>query len=265
MMRRERDETDRPLRLDRAERLDDPRRRDAEAAGAQRLDCDEVAVFSVARHGGGHEEIAARGTLLDGERAARAVLRFLEDRVDARLHLVEDLDDAARIGGLLAGGVRIELDPHEDARADGRRRSAVALRARAAYENAGRRSLFAPFGGPGDELAVAVALGDVGDDDRGQAALDLERLAAAADRALGLQVLDDELELRLRFALHPEGARDVALGDARRRLLAVRRGLAADEGDELLTRRQSGRDGGLGGAPYGGWFSQRIRLAGNRA
>src|SRR5271166_4967268 len=240
MMRRERDETDRPLRLDRAERLDDPRRRDAEAAGAQRLDCDEVAVFSVARHGGGHEEIAARGTLLDG-------------------------DGAARIGGLLAGGVRIELDPHEDARADGRRRSAVALRARAAYENAGRRSLFAPFGGPGDELAVAVALGDVGDDDRGQAALDLERLAAAADRALGLQVLDDELELRLRFALHPEGARDVALGDARRRLLAVRRGLAADEGDELLTRRQSGRDGGLGGAPYGGWFSQRIRLAGNRA
>ena len=102
----------------------------------------------------------------------------------------------------------------------------------------GGRRFPAPFGGPGDQFAVAVALGDVGDDERGQAALDGERLAAARDRALGLQILEEELQFRLGFALDAEGAGDVALGDARRRALAVGRRRSADEGDHLLARRK---------------------------
>ena len=81
-----------------------------------------------------------------------------------------------------------------------------------------------PFDGLGDQFAVAVALGDLGDDQRGQPALDSQRLAAARDGAVGLEILDEELQVRFRFALDAEGARDVAFGDARRRSLAVGRG-----------------------------------------
>ena len=61
------------------------------------------------------------------------------------------------------------------------------------------------------------------------------------DSALGLQILDEELQFRFRFALYAEGAGDVALGHPRRRSLAVRRGRAANEGDQVLARRE--RDG----------------------
>ena len=65
----ERDEADRTLRLHRAQRLDDPRARQAEAPLAQRLDGDEVAVLGFARVGRGHEEFAPNGAFFDGKRA----------------------------------------------------------------------------------------------------------------------------------------------------------------------------------------------------
>ena len=117
---------------------------------------------------------ASRRALFDRERAARPVLRPAEDGEDARLQLVEDLDHPARIGGLLAGGLGIELDPHQHPRAQARRGRRARL-SRLPRERRTRMrggAVLVPFGGFGDQFAVAVVLGDVGDDDRGQAAPD---------------------------------------------------------------------------------------------
>ena len=211
-----------------------------EAALAQRLDGDEIAVPRFARHARGNQNSRARRALLDRKRASRPVRRGAIDGEDARLQLVEDLDHPAGIGGRLrpasaSNSTRISTRAPRPGVG-----GAVALGARAAHEDAGRGAVPAPFGGLGDQFAVAVELGDVGDDERGQAALDGQRLAAARDGALGLQILDEELQLRFRFALDAEGARDVALGDARGRSFAIGRRPAADEGDELLARRQRG-------------------------
>ena len=72
----------------------------------------------------------------------------------------------------------------------------------------------------------------------GQAAFDSQRLTAMRDSAFGLQILDEELQFRFRFALHAEGAGNVAFGDSGGRSLAIGRGRAANEGDHLLARRE---------------------------
>ncbi len=237
-MHRQRDQTHRALGLDRADGLDDARMRGPDASLAQRLDGDEIAVTRLAGHRRRHEIFARRPALLDRQRPARAVGRGAIDGEGARLELVQDLDHPAGIGGRGLAGGGVELDPHQHSRAEARGRRALALAARAADDDARRGRFPAPFGRPGDQFAVAVALDDVGDDERGQAALDGERLAAARHRAFGLQILEDELQFRLGFALHPEGAGDVALGDPRGRALAVGRRSSADEGHHLLARRK---------------------------
>ena len=60
MMRLERDEAHRALGLHRTYGLDDARGRQAQAALAQRLDGDEVAVLGFAGHAGRHDKFAAR-------------------------------------------------------------------------------------------------------------------------------------------------------------------------------------------------------------
>ena len=170
----------------------------------------------------------------------------------ARFQLVQDLDDPAGISGRFRASVGVELDPHQHPRANARGRGPVPLGAGAAHENARRVPFAAPFHGLGDQFAVAVEFGDIGDNERGQAALDSQRLAAARDSAFGLQILDEELQFRFRLALHAEGAGDVALGDSRRRALAIGRGRAADEGHQLLARRERGGSR-LHGAVSGAW------------
>ena len=236
----ERDEAHRALGLDRADRLDDARGRGPKSGLAQGFDGDEIAVARFAGLAGGHEIFARRASLLDGKRAARAVGRGAIDGEGARLDLVEDLDHPARIGRRCSSGVGVELDPHQDPRAQARRRRAVALQAGAAHENSWARTVLAPFGGLGDQLAVAAKLGDVGDDERGQAALDLERPAVAPDCALRLQVLDEELQFRLGLALDAEGAGDVALGDPRGRSFSIGGRRSVEEGHELVARRERG-------------------------
>ena len=64
-MHLERDEAHRALGLHRTYGLDDARGRQAQAALAQRLDGDEVAVLGVAGHAGGDHIFAPRRALLD--------------------------------------------------------------------------------------------------------------------------------------------------------------------------------------------------------
>ena len=193
---RERDEAHRALGLHRAQQLDDPCAREPEAPLAQRLDGDEVAVLGFARERRRDDEFAGGGALFDRKRTAGAVLSPAENGEDPRLELVEDLDDPARVGGLFAHCVGVELDPHQHPRAEARRARVVALGARAPNENPRRRAISVPFCGACDEFAVAIALGDVGDDNCRQPALDLKRLAAARDRALVFQVLDQQFQIR---------------------------------------------------------------------
>ena len=107
------------IRLTAFSDLTEPSRSTIRAAGgpkravAQGFDRDEIAVLGLAGEGGGDEKLAARGALLDRQRAARAVLRPPEDGERARLQFLENLDHPPRIGGLAASRLGVELDPHQ--------------------------------------------------------------------------------------------------------------------------------------------------------
>ena len=95
VVRLERDEADRPLGLHRTDGLDDARRREPQAALAQRLDGDEVAVLGVARPCRQARETRGRGLLVDRDRPSRSIRRVAVDGEGARPHLLQDLDHPA--------------------------------------------------------------------------------------------------------------------------------------------------------------------------
>ena len=104
-----------------------------------------------------------------------------------------------------------------------------------------------PLDGHGDQVAVAVAGGDVGEHDLGQGAGLVQALARALDRAFQLQLLEDFLQHNLVVAANAEGAGDLALADlvgqggaSLRRRLAF----AGDEGEDVLAARHRGFFGG---------------------
>ncbi len=73
--------------------------------------------------------------------------------------------------------------------------------------------VFVPLHGPRDEFAVGIAAGHVGQHDRGQLPLLVQRAPALFDRALRLQLLQDALERNAVGALDAESAGDLALAD----------------------------------------------------
>ena len=150
---------------------------------------------------------------------------------------------------------RVEFDAHQHARAEARRGRGLAPELGAAHQNARRFARFTPIGGTRDEFAVAIARDDFGDDHRRQPALAGEGLAAARDRAVRLEIFEEQLQFVPGFAFDAEGARDLALADAAGRLVAVRRRLAGNEGEQFVARGQgshgSGRALGLGAREFG--------------
>ena len=254
VVRGERDEADRALGMDRAEAFDDAPGGQAEAALAQHFERDEIAFGRVGVQPLRNEDFARGAALLDRQHAPGAVFQLAIDAERARARLVENLDDAAAIGGLLGAGFGVEFDAHQHARAQGRRRAAFASEFRAAHLDSRRLAGFAPIRRARDQFAVAIALDDVGDDHRRQPALPGEGLAAAGHRAVDLQILDEQFQRGLVFAFDAEGARDFALGDARRRLLAARRLFAGNEGEQFVARGQGARRGG----PVLGFCARRL-------
>ena len=83
-----------------------------------------------------------------------------------------------------------------------------------------------PFGRRGDQFAVGVAAGDVGERDRRQRAGVMQLLALAFDAAFVGQFAQQALELDPAVVLQIEGAGDFAGAD-----LA---GLVADEGEDFF-------------------------------
>jgi hypothetical protein len=83
-----------------------------------------------------------------------------------------------------------------------------------------------PFGRQRDQLAVAVALGDVGDHHVGQSPGMMQLLAAVFDFAVVGKLTQHALERGAVGILQAEGARDLARADLS--------GLLADEGEEVV-------------------------------
>ncbi len=142
------------------------------------------------------------------------------------LGLVEQLDDAAARMGDLVLVVRM-LDPQEHAVAD----AAGDARMRPSRDRDvdfwRAAALLVPFGGHGDQFAVAVAAGDIGGQHRRQLACEMHGLAAAPpEHAVVGELAQQALQLDASGILQPERTRDLAG--------AGLAGLRTDERDDLV-------------------------------
>ena len=95
----DRDQADRLFRLDRAEPLRHPSRAKAEGAGADQIHADEIAILRAVLVGFRNVELASRLLAIDGNEPSAAVGEAAEDAEHAALAMIDDLDDAAAIGG----------------------------------------------------------------------------------------------------------------------------------------------------------------------
>ena len=242
-------------------------RRPETAARMQEIDRDEIAVLGVLQIGRGDDQLAA---LLVDRHDPRAARLQPDDAERRRRLLVEHADDARRARDALRQIVRDFGLAQQHAIADaGRRgasRPAPGLRL-GEHQHQRRRPvrLLVPFVGHGEQLAVGIAPGHVGDEDLGERPLRRELLVALLDDALDLEFLENPLQRDLGTAGDAEGARDFAL--------AGRSRVLRQEGEHLLARgqrvaeagprRRRGRGGGVGSrvcgpiASSGSWVGPR--------
>ncbi len=162
-----------------------------------------------------------------------------ENAEDARFVLRKDFDDAAGISRLVLLGITHGLDAQKRAIADARGRHAGTRLAR--YMNENFRGLaetrLVPFDRRGDEFAVAVTAGDVGERHRRQRSGFGKPLAARFDRALAFQFGEHFFQGDAIAAFDVEGARDLAFADLRRGT-AIDLPLSGDKGEDVFARGQ---------------------------
>ena len=205
--------------------------------GGADLDRDEIAVLGVAGRAGRDHEFAAELLLVDRREPAAATRQRAEDAERALLGAVEDLDDAAGVGGVLAVGVGF-FDPQQRAVADAGDFAGTGL-AHGADVDFGRVAVrfLVPFGRDGDQFAVAVAGGDVGHHDDGAGVPGrCSFLRRLFDDAVVGELAQHALEGGAVGVLEPEGARDLAGADFA--------GLLADEGNDVVFGREVRFGGG---------------------
>ena len=109
-----------------------------------------------------------------------------------------------------------------------------------------------PFGRNRDQLAVLIALGHVGEHDRGQGAGMMQLLAPPLDLAGVAKFAQRRLQRRAVVVLQPERARDLAHAG----LALVR----ADEGEKLL----AGGEGAGAARAFGRFFQDNWKLGPDR-
>ncbi len=195
------DQADGALALERAEPLDDAAGRQAETRRAAGFDRDQVAVLGVVGGARRNGELLAEHLLVDRLQPAAAVRQFAENPEHAVLGMVDDLDDAARAGLRLRGGRRAQQ--HAVAEPGGFAGARLARRVNADFRRRPVRVLV-PFVGRGDQLAVGIARGDVGEHGGGQRAGVMQLLAPLLDRALVGEVAQHALELGARAFFRPK-------------------------------------------------------------
>ncbi len=149
--------------------------------------------------------------------------------------MVDDLDDAAAVADAVVRLGFLDVQQHAVADAGGLAGPRLARGVNADFRRRAVR-LLVPFVGGGDEVAVGVARGDVGEHGRGQGAGVMQLLAAFLDRAVVAEFAQHALEFGAHGVLQAEGAGDFAGADFA--------GLLADEGENVSL-------GGKGGCSFG--------------
>ena len=153
--------------------------------------------------------------------------------------MVDDADDAAAVAdaGFFFG--LLDMQQHAVAESGGGAGARLARKLDADFGRGAVR-LGVPFIGRGDEIAVGVARGDIGEHGLRQHARVMQLLAALFDCALVGELAQQALQVGAQIVLQVEGAGDLAGAD-----LA---GALPDEGEKIGF-------GGEGGGLFGG-FSQ---------
>ena len=218
------DEAHRAFALDRAEPFLDARDRQTETAVLRDADGDQVAVLGVLGGLARDRKLLAELLLVDRDEPAAAVRQSPENAERADLGLVDDLDDAAGIAdAVLTGFFDPEQRPVADAGDFARPWPAPCCDPDSRYRAVG---VLVPFGRRGDQLAVVVAAGDVGQRDLGQGAGMVQLLALGLDAAFVGELAQHALQLDAAVVLQIEGAGDLARAD-----LA---GLLGDKGEDFF-------------------------------
>src|ERR1700733_12349585 len=165
----DRDQADRLFRRQRPQPLLDLAAIWAEAARTHQIDADEVAVLGTERVGLGDVQFAAGLLLVDRDQASAAVGIPAEDPEHAGLAVIDDLQDSPAIGDAVPTAILELFDPQQRTIADTCGSSGL-YPPRNVDADFGWLAVFdlIPFGRNGDQLAVAVAAGDVGEQ-RGRA------------------------------------------------------------------------------------------------
>jgi hypothetical protein len=186
------------------------------------LDGNEIAVGGARCRLGGNRKFAAELLLVDRNQPATAARKRAENTERAVFGAVDKFyDPCARF---LSRG---SLDAKERAVADaGDRVGAGVARCMDADDRRRAVDLFVPLGRAGQQFAVAVAAGDVGENDRRQSAGVMQPFAPAIDAAFIGQIAQHALERGTICIFGAERARDFADAD----LAAA----FADEGDKFL-------------------------------
>ena len=223
----DRNQADRLFRRQRSQPLLDLAAIEAEATRTQQIDADEVAILGTERVGLGDVQFAAGLLLVDRDQASAAVGILAENSEHACLAVIDDLEDPSAIGNAVTNAVLKLFDPQQRAVAD--TGGGAGLRPpRNVDADSWRLAVFdlIPFGWNGDQLAVAVATGDIGQQSGRQGFGLADFLAAFLDDAFVRQLSQQLLQRDTVGIFEAELAGDLASPD-----LA---GIGADEGDDGL-------------------------------
>ena len=206
------------MRLTARSLLIEPSRSSTRAVGSPSRLCgcdadgDQVAVLRVLGGALRDRKLLAELLLVDRHEPAAAARQRAEDAERADLGLVDDLDDAPGVADASSSPVsstRSSARSPTPATSPGRglaRGGDADLRHRAV-------GVLVPFGRRRDQLAVAVAAGDVGQRHGRQGAGVVQLLALGFDAAFVGQFAQHALELDAAVVLQIEGAGDLARAD----------------------------------------------------
>src|SRR6516164_10310148 len=179
------------LGLERAEPLDDASVRQAKSSVPGHLDGNEITVGSARCRLGGNRDFAAELLLIDWNEPAAAARKRAENTERAVFGAVDEFYDAS--ADFLSGG---PLDAKERAVADAGDFVRASAARRIDADDGRRRAMerFVPLGRTGQKLAIAVAAGDVGENDRRQSAGVMQPFAPAVDATFVGQIAQHALE-----------------------------------------------------------------------
>ena len=147
------------------------------------FDSDQIAVFGLRGSASGNGELLAEHFLVDRLEPAAAVRRFMENPQHARFRMVDDLDDAAAVADAVVFVGFFHMQQHAVAEAGGFAGTGFARNGNADFRRWPMR-FFVPFVGRGDQIAVGVARGDIGEHGGGQGAGVMQFLVPFLDGAL---------------------------------------------------------------------------------